>query len=156
MCCHYYWILFVTSIAGITGQTKTEQMLMEEYRIWFWRLTEKRKQVLIWNFYFLIFHTTTLKNAVSSFVHLTMPILFGFGILLTSCLVIIIIYAMLISQIIPSVHNIISSADTYITNLSNYLYGVLRENPTIEEVAYSILEQYSAEVRYHKRRQYGK
>ncbi|MBR4040453.1 MAG: AI-2E family transporter [Clostridia bacterium] len=71
------------------------------------------------------------------------------GILLTSCLVLAIVYAvcsMLISQIVPSISNIVYNADTYITNVRSWLYGMLKDNPAIAESVASMFEQYSGEL----------
>lgn len=71
------------------------------------------------------------------------------SIILTSCFVFAIVYAvfaMLISQIVPSIRNIIMNYDAYITNLSNWFYGLLENKPSLEEYAKNILAQYSAEL----------
>lgn len=73
----------------------------------------------------------------------------GLGILFTSCLILAIIYcviAMLLSQIIPSIKNIISNIDVYIHNLSQWLDKLLEDNPTLDAYANEAIKSYSAEL----------
>ena len=60
--------------------------------------------------------------------------------------IVYIVFAMLISQIVPSIRNIIINYDTYITNLWNWFENVLKNNPTFEESVTSLFTQYSGEL----------
>lgn len=71
------------------------------------------------------------------------------GITLTSCFILAIIYvifSMLISQIVPSLKNIASNFDTYIGNLSNWLSGLLEDNPELGENVNEIIKTYSVRL----------
>lgn len=73
----------------------------------------------------------------------------GLSIVLTSCFVVAVIYllfAMLISQIVPSIQNIASNADTYIGNLDEWVQGFIKENPSFSGYANELFHQYSAEL----------
>lgn len=73
----------------------------------------------------------------------------GIGITLTSCLVFAIIYllcAMMLSQIVPSIMNIISNFDAYIDNFSKWLNALLEDNPTFGDYAIRMLDKYSVEL----------
>lgn len=71
------------------------------------------------------------------------------GITLTSCFILAIIYvifAMLISQIVPSLKNIASNFDTYIGNLSDWLSGLLEDNPELGEYVSETIKTYSVKL----------
>ena len=140
-------------------------------------------------FYYLMFHASNIKAAVSIAVNLILPIMFGFviaylmtpllnhieyyilipffkwiklketsktkglirgiGITLTSCLVFAVIYLlcfMMLSQIVPSIMNIISNFDTYITNFTVWINGILEDNPTLGNYVNHMINKYSVEL----------
>lgn len=72
----------------------------------------------------------------------------GIGIALTSCFILAIIcllIAMLLSQIVPSVMNIISNFDSYIGNLSRWLDALWKDNPQLGDYADKVIENYFGE-----------
>ena len=71
------------------------------------------------------------------------------SIIVTSVFVFAIVYilvAMMVSQIVPSIRNIIINSDTYVKNLGEWLNNVLENNPSLEASVNSFLVQYSAEI----------
>lgn len=73
----------------------------------------------------------------------------GIGITLTSCLVFAVIYllcSMMLSQIVPSIMNIISNFDTYITNFTNWINAILEDNPTLGNYVNHMITKYSVEL----------
>lgn len=73
----------------------------------------------------------------------------GIGIVLTSFCVLALIYlvfSMLISQIVPSIQNILLNADRYLTNLEEWLQSFLDKNPAIGTYVSNIFNQYSQEL----------
>lgn len=73
----------------------------------------------------------------------------GIGITLTSCLVFAVIYllcAMMLSQIVPSVMNIISNFDTYISNFTAWINKILEDNPTLGDYVIRMIDKYSGEL----------
>lgn len=70
----------------------------------------------------------------------------GMSITMTSCLILTILYlvfAMLFSQIIPSIRNIVMNFDTYINNLTEWLNKILKDNPNMEEYIMDTIRKYS-------------
>lgn len=73
----------------------------------------------------------------------------GIGITLTSCLVFAVIYllcSMMLSQIVPSIMNIISNFDTYISNFTIWVNGILEDNPALGEYVNRMISKYSGEL----------
>lgn len=73
----------------------------------------------------------------------------GIGITLTSCFILAIVYfvfAMLLSQIVPSIRNIVSNFDTYIGNLSQWLNEILKDNPALSEYVTTSIGKYYEEL----------
>ena len=71
------------------------------------------------------------------------------GVTITLTLVILLIYAliaMMLSQIIPSIANIINNFDSYATNFTNWLNKILADNPEVEKNAVYLFNRYSAEA----------
>ena len=76
-------------------------------------------------------------------------ILRGIGILITACLFVALIYFlfyMLLSQIVPSVQNIISNFDTYINNFTKWLNKALEDNPEFGSSIVKAINKYSSEL----------
>lgn len=72
----------------------------------------------------------------------------GIGIALTSCFILAIIcllVAMLLSQIVPSVMNIVSNFDSYIGNLSHWLDNLWKDNPELGDYAEKTINKYFGE-----------
>ena len=73
----------------------------------------------------------------------------GIGILITAFLFVELIYlliAMLVSQIVPSVQNIISNYDSYILNFTKWLNQTLEDNPDINDYIVKTIDKYSGEL----------
>ncbi|MCM1112278.1 MAG: AI-2E family transporter [Muribaculum sp.] len=73
----------------------------------------------------------------------------GTGILITTLLFFTVIYAMtamLVSQIVPSIKNLVANFDTYINNVTNIINKVLEDNPEVGSYAVDLIERYSGEV----------
>ena len=73
----------------------------------------------------------------------------GVGIVVTCCLVLAIIYclcAMMLSQIVPSIMNIISNFDAYINNFTLWINELLEDNPTLGEYVIRLINRYSGEL----------
>lgn len=71
------------------------------------------------------------------------------GIFLTTCIFVAIIYsliAMMLSQIVPSVVNIISNFDDYYNNFIKWINQVLENNPEMGEYIIRMLNDYSVEL----------
>lgn len=76
-------------------------------------------------------------------------VLRGIGILTTACLFIALIYLlfyMLLSQIVPSVQNIIFNFDTYIGNFTKWLNKSLEVNPEFGDYIVKTVNKYSNEL----------
>lgn len=72
----------------------------------------------------------------------------GIGIALTSCFILAIIcllVAMLLSQIVPSVMNIVSNFDIYIRNLSEWIDNLWKDNPELGDYAEKTINKYFGE-----------
>lgn len=73
----------------------------------------------------------------------------GISVILTVFLTFALIYAlfaMLLSQIIPSIANIVSNFDTYVSNLYVWMKQILSDNPELEVQALRLLDEYSEEL----------
>lgn len=73
----------------------------------------------------------------------------GIGILVTAFLFVALIYvifSMLISQIVPSVQNIVSNFDTYTTNFTKWLNRTLEDNPETGAYLVKTVDKYSSEL----------
>lgn len=73
----------------------------------------------------------------------------GIGILITAFLFVALIYmifSMLISQIVPSVQNIVANFDTYITNFTVWLNRTLEDNPEVRTTLVQTVNKYSGEL----------
>lgn len=71
------------------------------------------------------------------------------SILLTAFLFLIIIYAlfaMMISQIVPSITKIVQNFDTYVENLNNWANKLFEDNKTIATYVENLIENYSREL----------
>ena len=79
----------------------------------------------------------------------TKPIMRAVSIIMTALLYYVIIQmliSMLLSQIVPSVQNIISNYDSYVTNFLAWLDKFLSVNTEIEEYVFGLIDKYSAEL----------
>lgn len=73
----------------------------------------------------------------------------GIGVFLTSFLFIALIYMlfyMLISQLVPSIQNIINNFDHYINNIINWINRLLDDNPGVKNYALQTIDQYSEQL----------
>ena len=73
----------------------------------------------------------------------------GVGIILTSVLVIAVIYFliyMLLSQIVPSVMKIVNDFDTYINNFTIWIDQILKNNPDLSDYVIRMIDRYSGEL----------
>lgn len=72
----------------------------------------------------------------------------GISILITALFFILIVYAliaMLISQIVPSIQNIISNFDIYVTNLTRWVNRLFEDNRDIAQYVQGLISTYSVE-----------
>lgn len=73
----------------------------------------------------------------------------GLGILITVFLffaVIYIIVAMLLSEIVPSIANIVSNFDIYINNITKWINSILEDNPELGSYVIRLIDKYSGEL----------
>lgn len=73
----------------------------------------------------------------------------GISILLTMLLFIAMIYAliaMFVSQIVPSVMNLISNFDVYVVNVTNMINKLLNDNPELGSYVTKMINQYSTDI----------
>ena len=73
----------------------------------------------------------------------------GIGILITAFLFVALIYllfAMLLSQIIPSIQNIIVNFDSYTNNMIKWLDKILKDNPEVGDYVVRNVDKYSGEL----------
>lgn len=71
------------------------------------------------------------------------------GVLITALLFYLVIHllvGMLASQIIPSIQNIVSNFDTYMTNFTTWMNQLLADNPDIKDYAIGLINRYSEEL----------
>lgn len=73
----------------------------------------------------------------------------GLGIIVTVCLFIALIYGlihMLVSQIVPSVENLVVNFDSYMNNFINWINKTLEDNPEISENIVKAIDNYSDQL----------
>ncbi len=73
----------------------------------------------------------------------------GISILITTLLFFTVIYAlvaMFVSQIVPSITNLVANFDTYVNNVTNIINKVLEDNPELGSYAVDLIERYSGEI----------
>ena len=73
----------------------------------------------------------------------------GIGILITTFLFIALIYslvAMMLSQIVPSIVNIASNFDTYISNFTKWISKIMDDNPELGSQITLLIDKYSVEL----------
>ncbi len=73
----------------------------------------------------------------------------GVAIILTVFLFFTLVYvlcAMMLSQIVPSIQNIVSNFDSYLDNFTNWLYRLLEDNPNLGTYATNMVNKYSVEL----------
>ena len=73
----------------------------------------------------------------------------GIGILITAFLFIALIYslvAMMLSQIVPSIVNIASNFDTYISNFTKWISKIMDDNPDLGSQITFLIDKYSVEL----------
>ena len=73
----------------------------------------------------------------------------GIGILITACLFIAMIYFMfymLISQLVPSIQNIIDNFDSYIDNTQKWVNKTLEDNPEVNNYILGAIDQFSEQL----------
>lgn len=71
------------------------------------------------------------------------------GIIITAFLFFLLIYslvAMMLSQIVPSIVNIVSNFDTYISNMTKWLAKLLDDNPELSSNITYMIDRYSDEL----------
>lgn len=71
------------------------------------------------------------------------------GVLVTALLFYLAIHlliSMLVSQIVPSIQNIVSNFDTYMTNFTAWMNQLLADNSEIKDYAMSLINRYSEEL----------
>ncbi len=76
-------------------------------------------------------------------------VLRGISVFLTAFFFIALIYMlfyMLISQLVPSIQNIINNFDQYVNNVMNWLNRILDDNPDVRKYALQTISQYSAQL----------
>ena len=73
----------------------------------------------------------------------------GIGVALTLCFLLLIIYiviAMLVSQIVPSIRNIIDNGNTYMANVEDWMDNWIKEHPSIGSYVNNLFVQYSGKL----------
>lgn len=71
------------------------------------------------------------------------------SILVTVVLILVVLYeffGLIIPQVIRSIQSIIFQFPIYINNLSNWAMGLLKNNPDLEQVVDSLIDQYSSKI----------
>lgn len=61
-------------------------------------------------------------------------------------LIIHLLISMLVSQIVPSIQNIVSNFDTYMSNFTAWTNQLLADNPDIKDYALGLIDRYSEEL----------
>lgn len=140
-------------------------------------------------FYYLMFHNSSVRFILRTFIDILMPVVFGMviaylmspvlnyiegkllvpicnklgikpskrrgsvvrviGVLLTTFLFVTIIYLiiyMMVSQLIPSIQNIIDNFDYYTNNVINWINKTLDDNPEIRDYAVRVIDQSSDQL----------
>lgn len=73
----------------------------------------------------------------------------GFSILVTIVLILIVLYeffGLIIPEVVRSIQSIIFQFPIYVNNLSNWAMGLMKNNPDLEEVVNSLIDQYSSKI----------
>lgn len=73
----------------------------------------------------------------------------GLSILVTIVLIMIVLYeffGLIIPEVIRSIQSIIFQFPIYVNNLSNWAMGLMKNNPDLEEVVNSLIDQYSTQI----------
>ena len=73
----------------------------------------------------------------------------GLSILVTIVLVLIVLYeffGLIIPEVVRSIQSIIFQFPIYINNLSNWAMGLMKNNPDLEQVVNSLIDQYSSKI----------
>ena len=73
----------------------------------------------------------------------------GFSILVTIVLILIILYeffGLIIPEVVRSIQSIIFQFPIYVNNLNNWAMGLMKNNPDLEEVVNSLIDQYSSKI----------
>lgn len=73
----------------------------------------------------------------------------GFSILVTIVLILIVLYeffGLIIPEVIRSIQSIIFQFPIYVNNLNNWVMGLMRNNPDLEGVVNSLIDQYSSKI----------
>lgn len=73
----------------------------------------------------------------------------GLSILVTIVLILIILYeffGLIIPEVVRSIQSIIFQFPIYVNNLSNWAMGLMRNNPDLEQVVNSLIDQYSSKI----------
>lgn len=73
----------------------------------------------------------------------------GVGIIVTIILFVILVYglcAMMVSQIVPSLVNIINNFDSYVNNMTVWVNKLLDDNPELKDNVLRVLKEYSGEL----------
>ena len=73
----------------------------------------------------------------------------GLSIFMTIVLILVILYeffGLVIPQVVRSIQSIIFQFPIYINNLSNWALGLMKNNPDLENVVNSLIDQYSSKI----------
>ena len=73
----------------------------------------------------------------------------GLSILVTIVLILVVLYeffGLIIPEVVRSIQSIIFQFPIYVNNLSNWAMGLMRNNPDLEEVVNSLIDQYSSKI----------
>ena len=73
----------------------------------------------------------------------------GFSILVTIVLILIVLYeffGLIIPEVVRSIQSIIFQFPIYVNNLSNWAMGLMKNNPDLEQVVNSLIDQYSSKI----------
>ena len=73
----------------------------------------------------------------------------GLSILVTIVLIMIVLYeffGLIIPEVVRSIQSIIFQFPIYVNNLSNWAMGLMRNNPDLEQVVNSLIDQYSSKI----------
>lgn len=73
----------------------------------------------------------------------------GLSILVTIVLILIVLYeffGLIIPEVVRSIQSIIFQFPIYVNNLSNWAMGLLKNNPDLENVVDSLIDQYSSKI----------
>jgi predicted PurR-regulated permease PerM len=73
----------------------------------------------------------------------------GISIIMTTLLFFVLLYAliaMFVSQIVPSITNLVSNFDTYVANVTQIINNLLNDNPDVRNAALKLVNKYSGEL----------